>query len=96
MTNVNKRLLLFAGLIIVALAVMASQLFFGKNSIGQQRYVAHEIATYQAKIDSLEKLIEARNLQIERLKNDSLYKAEILRTRYGMSQKDEKVFQLVE
>lgn len=74
---------------------MLSQLFFGKNSISQQRLVAQEIAEYQHQIDSLEKLIEARNLEIERLKGDSLYKEEILRTRYGMSEKGEKVFQLV-
>lgn len=95
MINVNKRSVLFAALLLIAFAMMVSQLFFGKNSIGQQRYVAHEIAAYQAKIDSLEKLIEARNIQIERLKKDSLYKTEILRTRYGMSEKGEEVFQLV-
>ncbi len=91
----NKRLLFFAVLIIATILAMFSQLFFGKNSLSQQKLVAHDIAMYQAQIDSLEKLIEARNLQIERLKNDSLYKEEILRTRYGMSEKDEKVFQLV-
>lgn len=94
--NLNKRLFFFAGVIIIAIIAMVSQVFFGKNSLSQQRYVAHDIAAYQAKIDSLEKVIETRNVQIERLKTDSLYKAEILRTRYGMTQKDEKVFQLVE
>lgn len=93
--NVNKRLIFFACLVIIAIIAMVSQLFFGKNSLSQQRYAAHEIAVYQAKIDSLEKQIEIRNQQIDRLKGDSLYKAEILRTRHGMSQKDEKVFQLV-
>ncbi|MCQ2092856.1 MAG: septum formation initiator family protein [Fibrobacter sp.] len=91
----NKRLFFFVSLVIIAIIAMAYQVFFGKNSLSQQRHTAHEISVYQAKIDSLEKLIELRNLRIERLKNDSLYKAEILRTRYGMSQKDEKVFQLV-
>ena len=91
----NKRLFIFACLVIIAIIAMISQLFFGKNSLSHQRRVAREIAVYQAKIDSLEKQIEIRNLQIERLKGDSLYKAEILRTRYGMSQKDAKVFQLV-
>lgn len=93
--NVNKRLFFFASLVIIAIIAMTYQVFFGKNSLSQQRHAAHEIAVYQAKIDSLEKQIEMRNLQIERLKSDSLYKAEILRTRYGMSQKDEKVFQMV-
>lgn len=91
----NKRLLFFAAIVIIAISVVVSQMFFGKNSLRQQKRVARDIATYQAKIDSLEKVIEARNLQIDRLKNDSLYKAEILRTRYGMSEKGEKVFQLV-
>lgn len=92
----SKSLLFYAGAVIIAIIAMVSQVFFGKNSLSQQRYVAHDIATLQAKIDSLEKIIEVRNVQIERLKTDSLYKAEILRTRYGMSQKDEKVFQMVE
>ncbi len=91
----NKRLLFFAAIVIIAISVVVSQMFFGKNSLRQQKRVARDIATYQAKIDSLEKVIEARNIQIDRLKNDSLYKAEILRTRYGMSEKGEKVFQLV-
>lgn len=91
----SKSVLFYAGAFIIAIIAIVSQVFFGKNSLSQQRFVAHEIVTLQAKIDSLEKVIEVRNVQIERLKTDSLYKAEILRTRYGMSQKDEKVFQLV-
>lgn len=91
----NKRLFFFASLVIIAIIAMVYQLLFGQNSLSQQRLAARDIAVYQAKIDSLEKQIEMRNQQIERLKSDSLYKAEILRTRYGMSQKDEKVFQMV-
>ena len=57
--------------------------------------IAKEIELYQEQIDSLNKVIETRNELIQKLKTDSLYKEEILRTRYGMSRQDEKVFQLV-
>lgn len=91
----NKRLFLFLAIIIIAIAVVVSQLLFGKNSLKQQRSISKEIAVYQHQIDSLQKIIDSRNIEIERLKNDSLYKEEILRTKYGMSLKGEKVFQLV-
>ena len=70
-------------------------LLFGKNSIPEQRRIAREIKLYQMQIDSLSKVIEERDELIQKLKTDSLYKEEILRTRYGMSRENEKVFQLV-
>ena len=79
---------------IIAIIVVMSQIFFGKNSLRQQRIMAKTIATYQSTIDSLNNVIEERDIEIERLKKDSLYKVEILRTHYGMSIKGEKVFQL--
>ncbi len=80
---------------LITLAFLGFQLLFGKNSIPQQRRIAREIELYQEQIDSLNKIIEERDELIHKLKTDSLYKEEILRTRYGMSRKDEKVFQLV-
>ena len=57
--------------------------------------IAKEIELYQKKIDSLGKVLENREQLIQKLKTDSLYKEEILRTHYGMSRENEKVFQLV-
>ena len=51
--------------------------------------------SYQEEIDSLQKVIDGYKHEIERIREDSLYKESILRTRYGMSRKDEKAFQLV-
>ena len=79
----------------IAIAFLVFQVLFGKNSIPEQRRISKEIEIYQKKIDSLNKVIESRNELINKLKTDSLYKEEILRTRYGMSREDEKVFQLV-
>lgn len=79
----------------IAIAFLVFQVLFGKNSIPEQRRISKEIEIYQKKIDSLNKVIESRNELINKLKTDSLYKEEILRTRYGMSRQDEKVFQLV-
>lgn len=91
----NKRFLITLLAVIIAIATVASQLFFGKNSINQQRKAAQDIELYQAKIDSLKHAIDSCNIEIEKLKSDSLYKENLLRTRYGMSRKGEKVFQLV-
>ena len=80
---------------LITIAFLGFQLMFGKNSIPQQHRIAKEIKLYQEQIDSLTKIIEERDELIEKLKTDSLYKEEILRTRYGMSREGEKVFQLV-
>lgn len=84
-------------LLVAALTVAAvvSQLMFGKNSLKRQQKVAHDIKMYEMQIDSLKHAIDSCNIEIERLKNDSLYKENLLRTRYGMSRKGERVFQMV-
>jgi len=91
----HKRIYIVLVVVLFLVAVMVVQLLFGNNSIPRQNQVKEEIAAYQVQIDSLQKLIEQHEKEIERLKSDSLYKEEILRTRYGMSRKDEKVFQMV-
>lgn len=92
--ELNKRLLIFLLMLILSAVVVVFHIMFGKNSLKEQRKVTHEIEKYQAQIDSLQQVLDSCNLEIERLKNDSLYKEELLRTRYGMSHKGEKVFQL--
>ncbi len=79
----------------IIVAFLVFQVLFGKNSIPEQNRISNEIKHYQKQIDSLTKVLEARTELIQKLKTDSLYKEEILRTRYGMSRQDEKVFQLV-
>ncbi|SHL39756.1 cell division protein FtsB [Fibrobacter sp. UWT2] len=92
----NKRFF-WVILLVVALTIAAviSQLMFGKNSIKQQQKVTHDIKMYEMQIDSLKHAIDSCNVEIERLKKDSLYKENLLRTRYGMSRKGERVFQMV-
>ena len=82
--------------VLFLLSIVVTELLFGKNSIPRQKQVKQEIAMYQAKVDSLNALIEQYKKEIEMLENDSIYKEGILRSRYGMSRKGEKVFQLVE
>ena len=79
----------------LTVAAVVSQLMFGKNSLKQQQKVAHDIKMYEMQIDSLKHTIDSCNIEIERLKKDSLYKEDLLRTRYGMSRKGERVFQMV-
>jgi len=87
----------FIPLLVLTLAtiVVVFSLVFGKNSITQQRRLTREITSYQTTIDSLQKIIDERNLTIQRLRNDSLYIEEQLRVKYGMSRKGERVFQFV-
>ena len=80
---------------VIAFAFLVLHLLFGKDSIPEQRRIVKEIELYQKEIDSLTKVIEQRDELIQKLKTDSLYKEEILRTRYGMSREGEKAFQLV-
>ena len=80
---------------VIAFAFLVFHLLFGKDSIPEQRRIVKEIELYQKEIDSLTKVIEQRDEIIQKLKTDSLYKEEILRTRYGMSREGEKAFQLV-
>lgn len=81
--------------IVATFAIVISQLMFGKNSLKQQQKITQDIAKYEAQIDSLQHAIDSCNNEIERLKKDSLYKENLLRTRYGMSRKGERVFQMV-
>ena len=81
--------------VLFLLSIVVAELLFGKNSIPRQKQVKQEIAMYQAKVDSLNALIEQYKKEIELLENDSIYKEGILRSRYGMSRKGEKVFQMV-
>ena len=80
---------------VIAFAFLVFHLLFGKDNIPEQRRIVKEIELYQKEIDSLTKVIEQRDELIQKLKTDSLYKEEILRTRYGMSREGEKAFQLV-
>jgi len=81
--------------IVATFAIVISQLMFGKNSLKQQQRITQNIEMFQAQIDSLQHAIDSCNIEIERLKKDSLYKENLLRTRYGMSRKGERVFQMV-
>ena len=94
--DVKKRffwIILFT--IVATIAIVISQLMFGKNSLKQQQKITQDIARFEAQINSLQHAIDSCNIEIERLKNDSLYKENLLRTRYGMSRKGERVFQMV-
>ncbi|MCQ2120615.1 MAG: septum formation initiator family protein [Fibrobacter sp.] len=91
----HKRIYIALAVVLFLMIVMGSQLLFGDNSLPRQKQIANQIVIYQKQIDSLEQVIDNHKLEIERLKHDSLYKEQILRTRYGMSRKGEKVFQQV-
>ena len=91
----HKKIYIVILVFLFFIGILLVQLFFSKGNLIEQRNVEQQIAEYELKIDSLKKIIEANKLEIERLQNDSLYKEEILRTKYGMSRQGEKVFQMV-
>lgn len=91
----HKKIYIAIVVVIFFIAIVVSQLLFSKGNIFEQQMLTQQIELQQKQIDSLNAVIEERKLIIEKLLTDSLYKEEILRTRYGMSRKDEKVFQMV-
>lgn len=94
--ELNKKICIFVVILLLLLLFTLFELFFGRDSIIRQKQLSAEILTYQKEIDSLNKVLQERNKEIDRLTSDSLYKESILRTRYGMSREEEKVFQLIE
>jgi len=92
---VPKKIYIVILALIFLIGFLVLQLFFGKGNLIEQHKVAVQISESEYKIDSLKKVIEEYKLEIDRLQNDSLHKEKILRTRYGMSRKGEKVFQMV-
>ena len=91
----HKRIYIAVIAFMFFIGILFLQLFFSKGNLIEQRKVAQQIAEYEFKVDSLMQIIQKDSIEIERLLNDSLYKEEILRTRYGMSREGEKVFQMV-
>ena len=91
----HKRIYIAVIAFMFFIGILVLQLFFGKGNLFEQRNVAQQIAEYEFKVDSLKQIIQKDSIEIERLLNDSLYKEEIRRTRYGMSREGEKVFQMV-
>lgn len=91
----QKRIYIVILALIFFVGFLVMQLFFSKGNLIEQHKVAVNIHETECKIDSLKQVIEEYKAEIERLQNDSLHKEEILRTRYGMSRKGEKVFQMV-
>ena len=91
----HKKIYIAILIVIFFVAIVVSQLLFSKGNVFEQQRLILQIENQQRQIDSLNVIIEERKMQIERLQNDSLYKEEILRTRYGMSRKGEKVCQMV-
>lgn len=91
----HKKIYIAIITVLVLGSIILFELLLGRNSISEQRRVAQENAQFQQEIDSLNNVIKLQEEEIERILNDSLYKETILRTRYGMSRKDEKAFQMV-
>ena len=91
----QKKIYIVILALIFFIGFLILQLFFSKGNLIEQHKVAVRIHETETQIDSLKEVIENYKLEIERLQNDSLLKEEILRTRYGMSRKGEKVFQMV-
>lgn len=91
----SKRFVIYLLAALLIAIFVALSLLSGKNNIRQQHQISREIESYEKTIDSLQKVIDDRNETIERLKHDSLYIEEQLRTKYGMSRPGERVFQYV-
>ena len=91
----HKKIYIFVLAFLFLIGVLVLQLFFSKGNVFEQKKIEHLITEYEFKVDSLKGVIEDYKSELERLQNDSLYKEQILRPKYGMSREGEKVFQMV-
>ena len=91
----HKKIYIFVLAFLFLIGVLVLQLFFSKGNVFEQKKIELLITEYEFKVDSLKGVIEDYKSELERLQNDSLYKEQILRTKYGMSREGEKVFQMV-
>ena len=91
----HKKIYIFVLAFLFLIGVLVLQLFFSKGNVFEQKKIELLITEYEFKVDSLKGAIEDYKSELERLQNDSLYKEQILRTKYGMSREGEKVFQMV-
>ena len=91
----HKKIYIFVLAFLFLIGVLVLQLFFSKGNLFEQKKIELLITEYEFKVDSLKGVIDDYKSELERLQNDSLYKEQILRTKYGMSREGEKVFQMV-
>ena len=91
----HKKIYIFVLAFLFLIGVLVLQLFFSKGNLFEQKKIELLITEYEFKVDSLKGVIDDYKSELERLQNDSLYKEQILRTKYGMSRDGEKVFQMV-
>lgn len=69
---------------------------FGENGLYKQHNLKKQIAVLGQEADSLKKILEFRKDEGERLLTDSFYMESIARTKYGMSKKNETVYQFLD
>ncbi|HOG68192.1 MAG TPA: septum formation initiator family protein [Fibrobacteraceae bacterium] len=75
---------------------MISQLIFGKNGLLGQHRLYNHIQSLEIEIDSLKVELQKQQDENKRLKTDSFYLEYLVRTRYGMSKKDELPIQFID
>ncbi len=80
----------------VANGIFLWSFVLGENGLWNQHKLKSQIARLEQEKDSLQKELLARHHEGERLIKDSFYIESIARTRYGMSRKNEIVYQFID
>lgn len=83
-------------LVFVIVAVSFYSFSFGENGLYKQNNLKRQIAILGQEADSLKKVLEYRKDEGERLLTDSFYMESIARTKFGMSKKNETVYQFLD
>jgi cell division protein FtsB len=86
----NKKSLLPYIVFLIA-GFIVYRVFFGSSGMINQYFISRDNENLRTAIDSVKILIEEKEIEIERLLNDTVYLEYLARTRLGMSLKDETV-----
>lgn len=92
--NFVKQILFVLVFVIVAASFYSFS--FGENGLYKQNNLKRQIAILGQEADSLKKILEYRKDEGERLLTDSFYMESIARTKFGMSKKNETVYQFLD
>ncbi len=86
-----------AVIILIALsAIFLWSFVFGDSGVQNQRRVKRQISQLEKEADSLKEVLKLREDESHRLLTDSFYLETLARTKYGMSQKGETVYQFLD
>jgi cell division protein FtsB len=91
-----KRRRLFAAVAGAAFVVMVIVVFTGDQGILTFYHSFRQVKKLRMELDNSHHVIDSLKIEIDRLKNDTVYIEQIAREKYGMTGKNEKMYKFIE